>query len=111
LSNPYDKLHRGVNKQTRELVEKLERDTGRSVKDFERGDWERLEGELERAGGDIDAFNARLANLEPEARTLGEAMAETLEELFPAAADAAVTTGEAAGAAAEGAAESGAVIP
>jgi hypothetical protein len=111
LSNPYDKLHRGVNRQTRELVEDLEKELGKSLKDFDKGDFEKLGERLERAGADIEKFNARLENLEPEARSLGEAMVETLEEIFPAAAETAVTTGEAAGAVVEGAAESGIIPP
>jgi hypothetical protein len=88
----------------------LQKDLGKSIKDFEKGDWEELEERLERAGGDIEKFNARLESLEPEARNLGEAMTETLEELFPAAAEAVVDAGAAAGAVAEGAAETG-VMP
>lgn len=60
---------------------------GKSIRDFEKGDWEELEERLEGAGGDIEKFNARLESLEPEARNLGEAITETLEELFPAAAE------------------------
>jgi RHS repeat-associated protein len=110
LSNPYDRLHRGVNKQTQQLVEDLEKDLGKSIKDFEKGDWEKLGDRLENAGGDIEKFSERLESLEPDARSLGEAMTETLEELYPAAAETVVDTGAAAGAVVEGAAESG-LIP
>jgi RHS repeat-associated protein len=109
LSNPYDRLHRGVNRQVKELVDDLQKDLGKSVKDFERGDWEKLGERLERAGGDIEKFNARLEELEPEARTMGEAMLDALEEIFPAAVEAAADTGVAAGVVAEGAAETGAI--
>ena len=95
VSNPYDKLHRGLNNQTREVIRDLEKDLGKSLKDFERGDFEELGARLERAGGDIEAFNARLANYEPEARSLAEAMTETLEELFPAVEETAAGTAEA----------------
>lgn len=55
----------------------------------------------EMAGDDVQAFNERLANLEPEARNFADAFAEALEEIFPAAVEAGAATGEAAGAAAE----------
>ena len=92
------------------MVEDLEKDLGKSIKDFEKGDWEKLGERLENAGGDIEKFNARLESLEPDARSLGEAMPKTLQELFPAAAEPLVDTGAAAGAVVEGAAESG-LIP
>jgi hypothetical protein len=88
----------------------LEKDIGKSVEDFNRGDLERLGQRLEAAGEDVQAFNERLAGLEPEARTFAQALGEALEEVFPAAADAAVATGDAAGAVAGAAAETG-VIP
>jgi len=106
LSNSYDKLHRGLNRQVRELVRKLERELGKSLEDFQRGDFEQLQESLESAGEDVAAFNERLEALEPEARTFGEALAGALEEAFPALTRAASATGEAA----TGAAESG-LIP
>lgn len=53
----------------------------------------------------MQAFNERLQALEPEARTFGEALAETLAEIYPAAAEAGAATLDAAGSAAAGAAE------
>lgn len=79
----------------------MERDLGKSAEDFEKGDWEKLGQRLEMAGEDVQAFNERLANLEPEARSFGQAFSEALEEIYPAAAEAGAATGEAAGAAAE----------
>lgn len=43
--------------------------------------------------------------LEPEARTFGEAVAQALEEVFPAAANAVTETARVAGDVVEGAAE------
>jgi RHS repeat-associated protein len=103
--NRFNRLHRSVNKQTDELVEKLEKDLGKSIEDFKEGDFRELQARLERAGGDVETFNTRMAELEPEARTLGEAMAEALEEVFPAAANAAEAAAPLAGDVAEGAAE------
>ena len=105
ISNPYDRLHRALNKQTDRLLRELERDLGKSVEDFERGDFEQLGQRLGAAGEDVQAFNERLAALEPEAKAFAEALGEALEEVFPAAADAAAATGEAIGAAGAAAAE------
>jgi len=109
LSNSYDQLHRGVSKQVRELVEDLEKDLGKPLKDFDKEDFEELGRRLAKAGGDVEKFNARLANYEPQARNMADAFMESLEEVFPAAEKTAEVTGEAAEGAAEVAAESGAV--
>jgi hypothetical protein len=68
---------------------------------FTKADWEELASRLERAGGDIEKFNARLETLEPQARTFGEAMAQALEEIYPAAEGAASASGAAAAVVAE----------
>jgi RHS repeat-associated protein len=104
LSNSFDHLHRGLNKQTEELVSDLEKQLGKSVEDFNKGDLQELASRLERAGGDFEKFNARMEALEPEARTFGEAVGQALEEVFPAAAEAATEAAPLAGDAAEGAA-------
>jgi RHS repeat-associated protein len=104
ILNRWNRLHRSVNRQTEEVVEKLEKDLGKSVEDFNKGDFQELQGRLERAGGDIETFNTRMEALEPEARTLGEAIGEALEEVFPAAASAVEATAPVAEDAAAGAA-------
>jgi hypothetical protein len=57
LSNPYDNLHRAFNRRTDEVLRKLENDLGKSVEDFNRGDFEQLGQRLEAAGEDVQAFN------------------------------------------------------
>ena len=87
------------------MVEKLEEDRGKSIEDFNKGDLQEPGARLERAGGDIETFNTRMAEHVPETRTLGEATAEALEEVFPAAANAVEAAAPLAGDVAEGAAE------
>ena len=105
LSNSFDRLHRALNRQVDEVVRETERDLGKSLRSFERGDFEELTTRLEAAGEDVAAFNERLAELEPEARTFAEAVSEALAEVFPAAASAAEATAPLAEAAAEAAVE------
>ena len=83
----------------------LEKQLGKSVEDFNKGDFQELAGRIERAGGDIEKFSDRMEALEPEARTLGEAVAQALEEVFPAASNAVTESAPLAGDAVEGAAE------
>jgi hypothetical protein len=105
LSNSFDRLHRALNKDTEELVSDVEKQLGKSIEDFNKGDFQELASRIERAGGDIEKFNARMEALEPEARTFGEAVAEALEEVFPAAAAAGAEAAPLAGDVAVGAAE------
>jgi RHS repeat-associated protein len=105
LSNSFDRLHRALNRQVDEVVRETERDLGKSLRSFERGDFEELTTRLEAAGEDVAAFNDRLAELEPEARTFAEAVSEALADVFPAAASAAEATAPLAEAAAEAAVE------
>lgn len=107
LSNSYDALHRKLNRQVDKVLRDLEKDLGKSVEDFDKGDFEALGERLEASGEDVAAFNERLYALEPQATRFADALAQALEEVFPAAADAASQTAETAGTAAEAAAESG----
>ena len=117
LSNSYDKLHRGLNKDMQKLVDETERDLKKSVEDFDKGDWEKLGSRVEAEGGNIQAFNERLAALEPDAASFGDALAQALVDVYGPASNAADATsaiatdaGGAVEGAAEGAAEEG-IIP